>query len=285
MFDAGYRASLIYGSDAPIVNTGGELQGLEDLREAYVEMNVPIGTGLNVKFGQLISLLNYESGDGGAANANFSQGYQWFYTGNGPSAGVQLGYTFTDWLDAKIRLQNGMFTGAVDGNGYKTVMGSLGIKADAKTSLSVIGFAGREGGASSLWLKGGSLIASRVLSEKGNVTLAGEFDYFTTERAAASSADWWSAGGWLSTDITSKFGIALRGEYIGDGKGAGTSGLLGFPANAGMDLYSATLTFNWKPLPNVKIQPEVRYDHTSLSGGFDGETSRVILGMGASYLF
>ena len=71
-------------------------------------MNAPLGTGLNIRAGQLISLLNYESGDGGAANANFSQGYQWFYTGNGPSAGLQLGYTFTDWMDLKVRVQNGM---------------------------------------------------------------------------------------------------------------------------------------------------------------------------------
>jgi hypothetical protein len=48
-WDAGFRASLIFGEDAPIVNTGGERQGLEDLREAFVELNVPIGTGLNVE--------------------------------------------------------------------------------------------------------------------------------------------------------------------------------------------------------------------------------------------
>src|SRR5688572_17703833 len=41
-FDAGYRASFIFGEDAPVVNTGGESQGLEALREAYVELNVPV---------------------------------------------------------------------------------------------------------------------------------------------------------------------------------------------------------------------------------------------------
>ena len=84
-WSAGFRASLIWGEDAPIVNTGNysasvtntsggvstvksqASAGFEALREAYVEMNVPIGTGLNIKAGQLISLLNYESGDGGAA--------------------------------------------------------------------------------------------------------------------------------------------------------------------------------------------------------------------------
>ena len=283
-WDAAYRASLIFGEDAPIVNTGGNTQGLADLREAYVELNAPIGTGLNIKAGQLISLLNFESGDGGATNPNFSQGYQWFYTGNGPSAGVQLGYTFTDWLSAKVRVENGLFTGFIDNNPYKTLMGSLDIKPDSKTSVSLIGFGGREGGSSSDWLKGGSLIASRQLCETYNVNFATEIDYFSLD-IPGSTANWWSAGGWLWTDLTPKFGIAFRGDYIGDGKGAGTSGLLGFPANNGMDLYSATLTFNFKPVPNIKIQPEIRYDHTSLQGGFDGKSNRVILGAGVSYLF
>ena len=90
-FDAASRVSLIFGQDAPIVNSSASTVGFGNLREAYVEMNVPIGTGLNIRAGEMISLLNYESGDGGAANDNFSQGYQWFYTGNGPAGGVQLG--------------------------------------------------------------------------------------------------------------------------------------------------------------------------------------------------
>src|SRR5438445_1096758 len=67
-FDAAFRVSLIAGQDAPIVNTKAGTLGFDYLREAYIEFNVPIGTGLNVRAGELISLLNYESGDGGAAN-------------------------------------------------------------------------------------------------------------------------------------------------------------------------------------------------------------------------
>jgi hypothetical protein len=67
--------------------------------------------------------LNFESGDGGAANPNFSQGNQWFFTGNGPSAGVQLGYALNEKVDFKARIQNGLYTGAVDNNGFKNVYG------------------------------------------------------------------------------------------------------------------------------------------------------------------
>jgi hypothetical protein len=51
------------------------------------------------------------------------------------------------------------------------------------------------------------------------------------------------------------------------------------------DLSSITLTLNYKPVPNVKVQPEIRYDHTSYAGGFDGQDSRFLVGAGISYLF
>lgn len=283
-FDAAYRASLIWGEDAPIVNTGGEYQSLEALREAYVELNLPVGTGLNVKAGQLISLLNFESGDGGPANPNFSQGNQWFFTGNGPSAGVQVGYTFTDWLSANARIQNGLYTGAIDGNGFKTFMGNLVIKPDEKTWISLIGFGGREGAAADQWTKGGSVLAGRQLTEKYNVNAGLELDYFNFPMAGGSS-DVVSGGLWLWADFTEKVGAAFRADYIADGDGAGTATLLGFPAHTGQDLYSLTFTLNFKPTPSTKISPEIRYDHTSLNNGFDGEENRFMIGMGVSYMF
>ncbi len=284
-WDAGYNVIMIWGQDAQFVNTGpSSIKGFDSLRQAFVELNVPIGNGLDVKAGQLISLLNFESGDGGAANPNFSQGNQWFFTGNGPAAGVQASYTFNPVIDFSARVQNGLFTGAIDGNGYKTLMGSLGIKPDDKTGINLIGFGGREGSSTSEWLKGGSVIASRKLADTYGLTAATEFDYFSAD-TAGGSADWWSIGGWLWADFTPSFGAALRGDYINDEKGAGTSGLLGFPVNSGQELFSLTGTLNFHPLASIKIQPEVRYEHTTLEGAFGGHKDRVILGMGASYLF
>jgi hypothetical protein len=283
-WDAGYKASLIFGQDAPIVDTGGEAQGMEAVREAYVELNVPIGTGLDVRVGQLISLLNFESGDGGAVNANFSQGNQWYFTGNGPSGGLQLGYQFTDWFSSKVRVQNGLYTGSVDNNSYKTMMGSFNFTPDSKTSINLIGFGGRESNDSGLWLKGGSLIASRKLMDKYNVNVATEFDYFNQD-VPGSTVDWWSIGGWIWADFVPQFGVAFRADYLADPEGAGTSGLLGFPVNNGQDLYSLTFTVNWRPTPNIKVQPEVRFDHTTLNNGFGTQQDRFVLGAGVSYLF
>ncbi len=290
-WDAAYRVSLMFGEDAPIVNTGGEAQGLESVREAYIELNAPIGTGLNLRAGQLISLLNYESGDGGAANANFSQGYQWFYTGNGPSAGVQAGYTFTDWLDIKLRVQNGLYAGPFDGNNAKTVIGALGIKPDDKTWISLLGFGGDESSAFSIL--GGSILAGRTFGTK--VTTGLEFDYFKFDNNGGTpDADLWSIGGWFGYDFTPKVGLALRAEYLSDPDGGGLRGIsLGGRTGSALppsaddkgEITSLALTLNIKPVPNVRLQPEIRFDNTSYKGAFDGQENRFMIGMGASYLF
>ncbi len=281
-YDVAYRTSLIFGQDAAIVNTKAGTVGFENLREAYVEMNLPVGTGLNVRAGEMISLLNYESGDGGAVNDNFSQGYQWFYTGNPPAAGAQVGYTFTDWLDVKVRLQNGMYAGPIDNNNSKTVMMALGIKPCDAAWLSLIGFTGRENTGIDV-LQGGSLLGGATLGENWHVGT--ELDYFSF-KINGNTSPVWSTGGWLSYTINPKLSAAVRAEYLSDPDGVDASAdPLGFPLNSGQDLSSVAFTLNFKPLPQIKIQPEIRYDHTTLTDGFGTQDNRVFIGAGISYLF
>jgi len=286
---AGFRTSMFWGEDSTVLNTGSPTPGFEALREAYVELNAPVGTGLNIKAGQLISLLNWESGDGGAANPNFSQGYQWFYTGNGPSAGAQLGYTFTEWLDVKVRVQNGMYAGPIDSNSGKTAIGSIGLKPTKDLWVNLIGFGGDESAA--MTVKGGSVLAGYNITSAWHTGL--EVDYFNFDPKAGSSATLWSVGGWLWYDFSSKLTGALRAEFLDDPDGGGLKGI-GLPGRPGSAITSAdldgnlasfTFTLTWKPAPNLRVQPEVRYDRTSYAGGFDGEKDRITIGAGVSYLF
>ena len=113
------------------------------------------------------------------------------------------------------------------------------------------------------------------------------------DRTVGSAADLWSVGGWITYDFTPKVGLALRGEFLDDQDGFGINGVgLGGRAGGAIvspdadgNLSSLTLTLNYKPVPNIKIQPEIRFDHTTYKNGFDGDESRFIIGMGISYLF
>ena len=284
-WDAGYRVSLMWGEDAPNLNTGTSVSGLDNVREAFVELNAPLGTGLNLKAGQLISLLNWESGDGGAANPNFSQGSQWWFTGNGPSAGVQAGYAFTPKIDLKVRIQNGMFAGPVDSNDGKAYIASLGLKPVADLWVNLIGWYSQEN--DSTIVSGGSVIGGYALTKQLGTGF--EFDYFNFQNKGADEGDLWSIGGWIWYDFTAKAGLAFRADYIGS-----PDGVLGPPVRPGAailtpsshgDHTSLTLTFNWKPVPNIKIQPEIRWDHTTYKNGLDGKQDRFLVGAGVSYLF
>jgi Putative beta-barrel porin-2, OmpL-like. bbp2 len=310
-WDAGFFLSLLYGEDEPVNDKSGG--AFSAIRQAYVDLNIPIGTGLDFRAGTMTSLLNYESGDGGVVNDNFSQGYQWFYTGNPPAATAQLGYDFNDMFGIKVRLQNGLYNGEV-GTGSKTFMGGFYIKPDSKTSIALLGFEGQQNniGVPVYNLDGGSIIASRKLTESYNLTLAVEGDYFHYSGFNANIAgfpsgdphgDFWSVGGWLTADIAPKMRLALRAELIDDPSGFGTiynspnppgvegyAGAPGFPASIytsgqGQDLTDITLTLDYKPTANIKIQPEIRWNHSTVSAAFNGKSDQVIAGMGVSYLF
>jgi hypothetical protein len=288
-WDATYRASLMLGDDAPALNSPGTSgsggnTSFNDLREAYVELNVPIGTGLDIKAGEMISLLNYESGDGGAANPNFSQGNQWWYTGNGPSAGIQGTYNFTDKIGLTLRVDNGLYQGPVDNNQGKAFSGSLNFKPTGKLWVNIVGwFDDQPGGATTSGIES---IGGYQFTEK--LGTGYEIDYFHFD-ATTSATDLWSIGGWAWYNFTPKVGVAFRADYVSQ-----DNGVLG-PAvrpgagiestDNGGNLGSLTATLNLTPVPNIKIQPEIRYDYTSYSGGLNGEVSRFIIGCGATYSF
>lgn len=290
-WDAGFRVSLMAGQDAPFLDTGYPVGGFDYLREAYVDLNVPIGDGLNIKAGELISLLNYESGDGGAVNENFSQGYQWWYTGDGPETGVQLDYAFTDWLDVKLRVENGLYGGNIATEDRKGVMGSIALTPCKNFWIDLNGFAGE--GIFTEQANGGEILAGYQVTPKLGTGFEG--DYFYLSDDGGDFGNLWSLGGWIWYNFTSEVGLAFRADYInapnGEGIKAGTplsppsiGGGIVSPDFAG-SVGSVTLTLNYMPVPNIKIQPEVRYNYTTYSGGFAGKDAQFIIGCGASYLF
>ncbi len=135
---------------------------------------------------------------------------------------------------------------------------------------------------------------------ENNESSTGRSDYFHLSVNDGPSGDLWSVGTWVWYDFTPKVGLAFRGEYLNDPDGVGINVAdpnslcsrsqmapacaLHHPNDHG-NLASFTLTLNLKPVPDIKIQPEIRYDTTSYAGGFNGKDHQIILGCGASYLF
>ena len=73
---AGYRADLWFGPDANALNTtsiGGNTSDFA-IRQAYVVMRAPVGTGLDFKMGVFDSIIGYESIESGS-NPNYTRSY------------------------------------------------------------------------------------------------------------------------------------------------------------------------------------------------------------------
>ncbi len=288
-WSAAFRVSLMAGEDAPILNSSSGTTGFDYLREAYVEMNAPIGKGLIIRAGEMISLLNWESGDGGAANPNFSQGYQWYYTGNGPAAGLQADYAFTDWLDVKARVSNGLFAGPSSTGGKASGIVSVDLTPNKDSWVNLIGFGGN--GVGNENVNGASAIGGYQFTSKLGTGF--EADYFRLNIGGTPPGTLWSLGGWVWYDFTPKIGIAGRVEYLNAGDGVGLtapsvpapfgSGIVSSDVNGKLE--SFTVTLNWHPVPYLKIQPEFRVNHTSFAGGFAGKQYEYIIGCGATYSF
>jgi len=108
---AGFRVDLMFGEDAKWLTAAGENDdgmGSDELfvEQAYVQFRVPVGNGLDFKFGKFVTLLGYEVIET-PANLNVSRGYWFTYGIPFTHTGFLMSYKFNDMVDAKLGLVNG----------------------------------------------------------------------------------------------------------------------------------------------------------------------------------
>ena len=103
---AGYRADLWFGPDAKVLGTSSTGINNSDfnIRQAYVALRAPVGTGLDFKMGVFDSIIGYESLEAGN-NPNFTRSY-----GNSieptTHTGLLASYRFCDAFKASAGVAN-----------------------------------------------------------------------------------------------------------------------------------------------------------------------------------
>jgi hypothetical protein len=177
-----------------------------------------------------------------------------------------------------------------DVNTGLSYMGRIGIALGSNDTIGVVGYGGPEqttvslggspGASTGNWREGVDVVLNHKFTDKFNSYV--QLDYGHEDNAFLSdaltqtaNADWYAAGLWLVYDFTDKVELAFRQDYLKDKDGVRTGSTFGLPAGIGPELYSSTLTLNYKPIANVQIRPEVRWDHSD----------QFTLGMGVAYLF
>jgi hypothetical protein len=102
---AGYNATLLFGPDAVgYNNTVGSTTSDFGLKDAYVDLHVPLGNGLDVKLGTFTEILGYEVYETGN-NPNYTRSYGYEIE---PTAltGLLLAYQFSPIITAQVGVAN-----------------------------------------------------------------------------------------------------------------------------------------------------------------------------------
>jgi len=286
---AGFHSEIIFGQNASVIKSGGFSLGDQgDIPHLYATINIPTpnGNGLQFKFGRMVTLMGVEVIED-VVNPNWSEGYQFIYAENFTALGLSAEYKFNNYVDAQLRVTNGWDV-VQDNNNRKSFMGRLGLYPDALTSISLVGYYGPEQSVDSTADRYGlNVILNRKLGARTSVWLQGDYGQEQANAALpdpTKDAKWWAIGGWLTYDFSPKIGVALRGDYFDDRDGARTSGFLGFPANTGMKMGSATLTLNVRAWPQVLLRPEFRYDRSDLTA-FNGKKDQATVSLSTAYLY
>lgn len=290
-WDAGFRADLVFGQDAALIQSAGlNLGDNGDLEQGFITVNVPVGNGLQVSAGKWVTLMGLEVIEE-TVNPNWSEGNQFLFVENFTGTGVQLSYQWSDKIDTQFRVFNGWDV-VDDNNNALSFMGRIGYTPSDQTTIGLVGYGGPErDDDTSAWRSGVNLVISHQITPQLTVWLQGDYGREEANEALpipTESAEWSAGGLWVAYDFSEKIGIAVRADYFDDKDGSRTSGA--FPDNTGHELTTLTVTLNFAPIETLQIRPEVRWDHSS-EGLFENKNglftkkSQITVGVGVAYLF
>jgi hypothetical protein len=299
---AGFYTELVLGQDARGYhsvspdNSNGlfNIGDNGDLLQAYVQFNIPVGNGVKVVFGKYATPVGYELNEQ-ELNPNWSLGYQFTYLEPFTHTGLQIGYKIDDAWEVQLLINQG-WDNVKDNNQSKSFMGHVNYTPNDATWVGFTLFGGPEQsdfrndpanavpGANGHWRYGLNAAMTHHCTPKLLTALQADWGEEQGGGPNGGTAVWYGFGMWMVYDWTEKVQTALRADFISDEHGNRTSDFL-FPVNNGQDVWSLTLTLNYKPVEGLRIAPEIRYDHSSLNNAFDGHRDQVLTSIAAVYSY
>jgi hypothetical protein len=267
-----YLGEPLSPGGAASATTGAEV--FKYIQEAFVGYEAPIGNGLELRAGVLLSPVGYE-GIAVKDNFNWSRsnlffGLPFYHTG------VQASYALTDEVTTMLMVCNGA-TGVVDNNYWKSVTTQWIFQPLPETlTLSLLYFGGPErprGAPENVpgvepWRHLFDLWAEVHATDW--LTFAAQGDAGFERNAFGTS--WWATGaGYARVQPLSWMYLAVRGDVFREhaaenGTGAAAERIF-WPA----ELHgSATLTLDLRPHENLSVRAEYRHDEADSEMFFEG---------------
>ncbi len=281
--DIGGHVDLIYGFDSGLIHSNGlfdnpatlgvtkgfyasrvDPENQFDINQAYIDLALPVGTGLRVRVGKFVTLLGEEVINP-TGNALYSHSYLFGFAIPFTQTGVLGEYKLNDdWLiDAGIT--RGWNQSINDNNGDPDFLGGVTYTPQESDFLKKWKFIANlsEGpqatGDNGDWWTVIDLQAYYTVNEK--LSVSANADYGDAPHALGTkSAQWWGIAGYASYILNPMFTLNGRAEWYRDDNGASLG--------AGrLNLYEVTVGTAIKPFPsdnlgqNLVIRPEIRFDY------------------------
>jgi hypothetical protein len=263
---AGYRLDLAYGFRIPALTTsaGTFVTGGDeiDVQQAHVSYLAPVGNGLSLMFGKMITNLGAEVIEGyDLYNWNYSHSYLFGFAIPFTHTGLHLQYPVNDMLTLKAMLVNGWDI-VDDNNNQKTYHLAASITPMEGANLTINWIDGAEQvGNEHSGRKVIDLVAS--LSLMDSLSLMLNYDYGWEQGMgnvhAGEDAIWKGLAAYARYQMNEACALNLRYEFFGDDEdfrlGAGTA-LLGQE----IDVWEITVTPEYKVTDHFVVRPEYRHD-------------------------
>ncbi len=294
--EAGFRIDLMLGEDAQGFSTLGVAGSGDSLyvQQAYVEVNLPYGNGVNLIAGRFNSMLGFEA-DERADNINITQGFN-AAPDPGPAVGILASYELTDQLSIAGGVING--AGASTNPGLDTeedgyaLTGAIALGNEAGNAETQLAFhwapwgdagvgAGQTQNEHLLGLNWIGIWTPQTFDDKlflgYNASLWLGENYAGNNSSALFTTSWYAKYQW--TDL---FSTAGRFEYTHNNDGQ----ISGLTATGGSDdLYGWTGTLGFDLLDNLLIRAEYRIDWGNDVTSGPGDNFAHTLAMQAVYTF
>jgi hypothetical protein len=285
---AGYVVELSYGPDAQDIDGAAY-----PIRQAYVEMKMPIGNGLNWKIGRWDSLLGYESSDS-MNNPNYTRSYGKTFEPT-ENTGLLASYKVCDSLNLQagvadtlttLNLNSRSDTGSPVIESKKAVLTLVTLTApdswgDFKGSTLVGGFDYGEGNSGGANLNGTTghdrqevYVGTTINTPVKDLTVGASWDWIhhvdvVTDEGVINARYFDSVAGYASYKMD-KLTISGRAEWA---NGNGLEALLYAQDGLPNDAMPPTTKFNkvlaltgtvqYQLWDNVITRLEVRWDHAA----------------------
>jgi hypothetical protein len=292
--DIGGHLDLLYGWDAGLIHSNGlfdnpatlgvtkgyyggraDPENQFDITQAYVDVALPVGSGLRIRAGKFVTLLGYEVINP-TVNPLYSHSYLFGFAIPFTHTGIMGEYKFSDDLQLDAGITRGWNQTFKDNNGDPDFLGGITFTPQESEALKKWKFIlnlseGPQGTHdNSDWWTVLDLqavyTAPNVFHDGDQLTLAGNLDYGNAPHAipgvVSGLAQWYGIAAYASYMINPYVTLNSRAEYYGDTKGF-TLGVAGV-----QNLYEATVGAAISPLPNdpvgsnLVIRPEIRYDYS-----------------------